>query len=797
MPTPPLLERLKNARLGQALVVYLGAAWVVLQVTETVIGLLNLPNWVGPTAVVLMLVGLVVVLATAWIQGMPQTTAAEEAGEVPSDWEVDASDVLASVRAGRLPHLNWARVMLGGVVALSLLFGVAGAYVLVRGPIDFVGPTDVGAESAADGIAVLPFAMTGEGLELYGEGMVDLMSANLDGLSGYRAIDSRTVLARWSREVGEGERAELQTALRVAGSTGARYAVVGSGTDIGGRMRFTANIFDLADGSRVGAEARVDGVPDEVLGMVDDLTVRLIRSLLDATGEASTAQTFRLASLLTTSVPALRSYLEGDAHYRRGRFSEARVALQEAVAQDSTFAMAWWRLGEALGWEYSIGYPESREAKRRAAALSDRLPTRESTLLAISSAISNQRAHDHLADLRGYLQRYPDDPDGWYMLGEVGLHASEPEGITDAEVQRALYRAVDQDPTFLPYYDHALEWSSAKGDGERFMPLLAEYIRLGANDARVARMRYRWDLLHGDAETRPLAVAAADTLTQVEVIQRDQGILGYADENLERLEPLKRANRYTLGTPLQPGTPAGVQELYFAQGRFEELHALLEGNRTPTALAQYISYATLPGAPETEQTRRWVREAAAELPASFRGQNPADLFSRAFASLWLDDGTPYAAVRADLMEAVDRALQQIPPGAIDTTGVRGAVGGWLEARRLAARGEYAEAYSVLGQALGTAGGVFGGSGLHSDMGEFAVRSSQWDEAIRIFEGISRSANERTWAKFRLGQAYEAVGDTARAIDAYRTFLARTESADPWWEAPGEARLAVERLGGGA
>lgn len=37
---------------------------------------------------------------------------------------------------------------------------------------------------------------------------------------------------------------------------------------------------------------------------------------------------------------------------------------------------------------------------------------------------------------------------------------------------------------------------------------------------------------------------------------------------------------------------------------------------------------------------------------------------------------------------------------------------------------------------------------------------------------------------------------ARAIDGCRTFLARTELADPWWEAPGEARLAVERPGGG-
>jgi tetratricopeptide (TPR) repeat protein len=107
------LERLKSGRVLQALSVYLGAAWVVLQITETVIWLLNLPTWVGPTAVVFMLIGFVVVMATGWIQGRPETTDTEQSGALPTDWEVDPADVLASVRAGRLPHLTWARTVLG------------------------------------------------------------------------------------------------------------------------------------------------------------------------------------------------------------------------------------------------------------------------------------------------------------------------------------------------------------------------------------------------------------------------------------------------------------------------------------------------------------------------------------------------------------------------------------------------------------------------------------------------------------------------------------------------------------
>jgi len=53
----------------------------------------------------------------------------------------------------------------------------------------------------------------------------------------------------------------------------------------------------------------------------------------------------------------------------------------------------------------------------------------------------------------------------------------------------------------------------------------------------------------------------------------------------------------------------------------------------------------------------------------------------------------------------------------------------------------------------------------------------------------------SWAKFRLGQAYEATGQTDRALEAYRIFLQRTEMADPGWVAVEQAREAVERLEG--
>ena len=88
MTPPSLWDRVRRARIVQVLVVYLGASWGVLQIADTLSEALSLPEWVAPVAIILLMVGMVIILATAWVQSLDSTTQAEEAGEVPTDWEV-------------------------------------------------------------------------------------------------------------------------------------------------------------------------------------------------------------------------------------------------------------------------------------------------------------------------------------------------------------------------------------------------------------------------------------------------------------------------------------------------------------------------------------------------------------------------------------------------------------------------------------------------------------------------------------------------------------------------------------
>ena len=64
-----LLKETHRRSIWQVLAVYVGVSWAVLQVVDVLTQNMGLPPWVFPFALVLLLIGLPVMLATAIIQG--------------------------------------------------------------------------------------------------------------------------------------------------------------------------------------------------------------------------------------------------------------------------------------------------------------------------------------------------------------------------------------------------------------------------------------------------------------------------------------------------------------------------------------------------------------------------------------------------------------------------------------------------------------------------------------------------------------------------------------------------------
>ena len=93
-----VLQEIHDRSLWQVLGIYLAGSWVVLQVVDQLVQSAGLPDWVPSLALVLLLIGLPMVLATAIAQrgisgGSP---AAESSAPVPAAAESSTADPAAA-----------------------------------------------------------------------------------------------------------------------------------------------------------------------------------------------------------------------------------------------------------------------------------------------------------------------------------------------------------------------------------------------------------------------------------------------------------------------------------------------------------------------------------------------------------------------------------------------------------------------------------------------------------------------------------------------------------------------------
>ena len=327
----------------------------------------------------------------------------------------------------------------------------------------------------AERIAVLPFSASGVGAVELGEGMVDLLATSLDQVGGVSTVHPRTVMHRWAQRAGAGATLDLAGSLAVGREVGAGSVLLGSVVQAGERVRLSAELRTV-DGEQIG-EARTEGLATEVLALVDDLAVRMLREVWRS---REPIPNLRLAAITTSSVDALEEYLRGERFYRASSWDSAAAAFSDAVALDSTFALAYLRLGESLGWQYAHGHPEALAASEKAVALGDRLPARDRTL-AIAHLLHESGAPEALDTLASYVGRYPDDAYGWYLLGDIRYHAAVVEGLTTEEQSAPVDSSIRLDPTHHAPLFHLMELALWDVDSVAFHQRLDQFERAGGD----------------------------------------------------------------------------------------------------------------------------------------------------------------------------------------------------------------------------------------------------------------------------------------------------------------------------
>src|SRR2546421_9814933 len=121
-------------------------------------------------------------------------------------------------------------------------------------------------------VAVAPFDVLEPTLTPWREGLVDVLSANLDGAGPLRTVSPTMVVHSWS---GRGDQAG---AANLGRRTGARLVVLGTVFGAGGgSARGTARGLDVATGKGLGEGVEIRDMTSRVARVTDSVTVGLLR----------------------------------------------------------------------------------------------------------------------------------------------------------------------------------------------------------------------------------------------------------------------------------------------------------------------------------------------------------------------------------------------------------------------------------------------------------------------------------------------------------------------------------------
>src|SRR3989454_4980913 len=337
-------------------------------------------------------------------------------------------------------------------------------------------------------LAVAPFEVIDPKLELWQEGLVDVVSRTLDGAGPFRTVSPTVVIRRW------GGRADRVSAEGLGQRTGAGVVVFGQVLRAGpDSVRLSASVLDTRKGRTLAEIDRTDQA-DRIDRLADSLSLDVIRTI----AAAAPGVHIRLLSVGTKSLPALKAFLQGERFFRRLALDSAIASYDRAIALDTTFALALRRAGLARGWNLQLGEPYFA----RAGVVNHGLGPRDSLLVASDSVdLPAERAprrwlvRRKVAILEEAARRYPQDPEVWYQLGEVHFHAGDVGGYTWSDARAAFDRTIALDSTFAPAYIHPVEITLNDNDPSAALRYVRGYLAVSSVIPDGAGMRLLSELL--------------------------------------------------------------------------------------------------------------------------------------------------------------------------------------------------------------------------------------------------------------------------------------------------------------
>jgi TolB-like protein/class 3 adenylate cyclase/Tfp pilus assembly protein PilF len=337
-------------------------------------------------------------------------------------------------------------------------------------------------------IAVLPFENLSDDKEnaYFTEGVADEILTDLAKIADLKVISRTSVMqyksgiTRNLREIGE--------------QLGVAHVLEGSVQRIGGRVRVTAQLIDARTDAHLWAE-HYDRPLDDVFAIqsevaqaiADQLNAKLSPEEKAAIKQAPTADL--VAYDLYVRAEAFRAATSFNARLKENLLEAARL-LDQVVARDPTFFLAYCRLAEVHDLMYFFGsdHTPTRLALANTAiqtALRLRPGSGEAHLALAEHLYRGYRDHEHaLAELALARRALPNDPQVFELTGFITRRQGRwEESTTD------LKRALELDPRnlfFLQQLSFTYEWQRRYRDRSEVLDRALKLVPSDP-DTRVAR----------------------------------------------------------------------------------------------------------------------------------------------------------------------------------------------------------------------------------------------------------------------------------------------------------------------
>jgi tetratricopeptide (TPR) repeat protein len=753
--------------LTRVLVVYLGASYAVLEITDIFIDQIGLPDWVFPGVIVLLLMGLPIVVATALVQSRTRAGSAEAGAQLEtlaaSVGPEGESATVAAEHVAAKHWLTWRKAIVGFVAAFAVWGLVVAVFMTMRA--FGIGP--VGSLVAAGVIEereriILADFENNTNDPLLGQAATEAFRIDFSQSSIVTVVEPTSLgqaLQRMQRDPDQ----PLDEALarEVAIREGIKAVVEGEITPVGTSYQLSAQLVSAQDGQTLVAHRETARDSTQIIGAID----RLSKKLRERMGESLT--TIRanepLDQVTTPSLEALREYSQAVRLAEEGEHERAIPLLESAVQHDTAFAMAWRKLGITFG---NLGRDRARQVEALTQAFNhrERLTDRERFMTEGSYYNGVTRDSDRAAAAyQALLDLYPNDT--WAMNNLALIY------FEDRDYRRSnllFNRAIEVDSTSSLHYTNGIQTEVAIGDFNaaeekyrRISEMYPDHPTSLTDGAALASAQFDYDLAEERLReaskrtdvNRLAQLALAFSQAQLAEIR---GKLGEAEQILEQgalafeqagdlgnyYQVMIRIAFYDLMLRGQPDRGVQRVEEVLSRHPLEELDSL---DRPYGLLAVFYVFAG-----RIEESREMLASAQAIDAQQAYGENPETQFA--------------AALLATHEGLGEEAIRQV---------------------RLADVGSCSMcALPVLGQIYDAAG--------------------QTDSVVTVYERyletpwLYRLAATDWWALAgiyeRLAGLYELREDTDRAVLYYSKFVELWEDADAELQPRVEAaRRSIERL----